>query len=311
MQLECRYIFSLPEGSELLVKRQQGDSPVEWRFDTGGGATVVVEVPARQANDTQGAPMKIAWSQAEGWEVWALPRFRVNVLTKNELERPDPQLLESIRSAVQEKSDPIAIDAASRFLRTARWRTEQFWLPERLTLSSAVSTVEYYLDGKRIPLGLINLQASVAPVETALSQSSGQTVRKDLASHAEPALYETLLLDAMLYRSLGDYRVALVLAAISLEAALSKLLRSHLTQRDVATQSQIDKFLDNTSNRLLCTVMLGLLDIGDRSFRERCRQVFELRNRVMHATKKSASLQEASDAIGAVRELVSLSQGDQ
>jgi hypothetical protein len=110
----------------------------------------------------------------------------------------------------------------------------------------------------------------------------------------------------MRYAREGDYRVALVLAAISLETALVRLLRRRLVQRRVATASQIDKFLEEMSNRLLSSVVLGLLRIGDTSLRERCRRVFDLRNQVVHGKRGAVRREEAGEAIATAGAIVEL-----
>lgn len=306
MNLTCHYTFNLPEGAELLVRRRHGEAPEELHFDIEPGIAVIVEVPARGAGD--GPPMIVSSNLAEGWEIWALSRIAVEVLTGHELEKPDPGPLKDIESVVREQSDPRAIDAASRFLRITRWRTEQFWLPEILGAHNAVFTVGFYLDRARIPYSSSQISVTLPADETALSESSTNSIRADLANNAKPALRETLLLDAMLYRSQGDNRIALVLAAISLEIALSNLIESLLTKRKVATPSQIRKFVEETSKRLLCTVVLSQLNIDGPEFRDLCRCVFETRNGVVHGKKKNVSKQEATDAIDAARQMARLLQ---
>jgi hypothetical protein len=297
MQLECRYTFHLPPGNRLLVRRSRGDSPEEWRFATDrSDVTVILEIPASESGGDQDAPLRIARNEHEGWEVWQLAWLKVYVLTEE--EHPWPQGLPDLQRDRQ--IDLLAEAAASGFLRAVRWRHEQYWLPDDLTLSTAGASVEYYQAGERIPHGRIQGTARVPAIETALSESSGQTIEEDLRKNRQATLPEVLLLDAMLYRRVRDYRVALMLAAFSLEMALIKLLKTRLGHDMVASKKDIER-LERVSNRFLSTVLLGLLHIGDGTFRQRCGKVFDLRNQVVHGKRESVTPEEAANAIDAAK----------
>jgi hypothetical protein len=247
----------------------------------------------------------VAWNEAERWEVWAIPHFKVYVLTEHEMGTDEDHPWRESLPGVQSQIDPLATAAASNFLRAVRWRTGQYWLPKHLTLSKARASVEFYQAGERVPYGRFELEARAPATETALSHSSRETVEEDLRNNRQATLPEVLLLDAMLYRSVRDYRVALMLGAISLETALITLLRRRLAERRVATASQIDKFLEETSNRLLSTVGLSLVGVGDDAFRDGSRKVFELRNDVIHGKRKSSpTQQEATSAIHAAKTML-------
>jgi hypothetical protein len=92
---------------------------------------------------------------------------------------------------------------------------------------------------------------------------------------------------------------AAIYAAIAVEVALVKRVRSELMSRSAGTSSQIGKAVDNTSNRLPCTVLLGLFGIGNQQVRDRIVALFEMRNAIAHGNRKRVSQDEASEVLEA------------
>jgi hypothetical protein len=113
----------------------------------------------------------------------------------------------------------------------------------------------------------------------------------------ELPLDRKLLVRAWEYFFTEDFRSALIYSATVMELVLTGILRKSLASRSVASDSQIDKFLELTSNRLLFTVILGLLEIGDRALRDGVAYVFELRNRLLHGKRKNVTRDEARAAL--------------
>ena len=85
-----------------------------------------------------------------------------------------------------------------------------------------------------------------------------------------------------------------------------KTVRKYYNLKDIATNSQIDKFLDNVSNRLLCTVILGSLDIGSQSLRDKIASVFDTRNGLIHGKRKKVTKEEAKMVIKDTEELLEI-----
>jgi hypothetical protein len=92
---------------------------------------------------------------------------------------------------------------------------------------------------------------------------------------------------------------AAIYSAIAVEVALVKRVRSELEGRSAGTPSQIGKAVDDTSNRLLCTVLLGLFGIGNQQLRDRIAALFEMRNAIAHGNRKRVSQDEATEALDA------------
>jgi hypothetical protein len=90
---------------------------------------------------------------------------------------------------------------------------------------------------------------------------------------------------------------AVIFAAIAVEVALGERVRLELKNRQAGTASQIGKVADDTSNRLLCTVLLGLFGVGDQQLRDKIAALFELRNKIAHGRKKWVSRDDASQAL--------------
>jgi hypothetical protein len=105
-----------------------------------------------------------------------------------------------------------------------------------------------------------------------------------------------------------DFSGAVIYAAISIEKAMTRLLRMELTARSVGTKSQIGKVIDDTSNRLLCTVLLGALDIGDSDLRNRLAEVFGVRNNLAHGDRAEATRDEAEYAIQAAESFLTIAE---
>ncbi|MGO9137234.1 MAG: hypothetical protein ACLQBC_06145 [Syntrophales bacterium] len=101
-----------------------------------------------------------------------------------------------------------------------------------------------------------------------------------------------------------DYRNCVIYAATVLELTIIKTLRRSFVSKSVASISRIDTFLDEVSNRLLCTVILGLIEIGNETLRENIASVFDLRNRLIHGKKKTVSKVEAQTALKVTEDLL-------
>jgi hypothetical protein len=94
-----------------------------------------------------------------------------------------------------------------------------------------------------------------------------------------------------------DYAGTVIYAALAIERALTGFLRAELSKVGAGTASQIDKVLEDTSNRLLCTVLLGVLGGADVALREQIVEVFNYRNSLAHGKRSGADRVEASHAL--------------
>ncbi len=120
----------------------------------------------------------------------------------------------------------------------------------------------------------------------------------------EIPLKSKLIVLAWEYLFREDYRNSVIYAATVLELEIIKTVRKYYNLKDVATNSQIDKFLDNVSNRLLCTVILGSLDIGSQALRDKIASVFDTRNGLIHGKRKKVAKEEAEMVIKYTEELL-------
>lgn len=305
MRLEARYSFHLPDDGGLLALRRDDESSV-LEFHDGDDVRIVLNLSRSHDGSFGRGPGVVAHDDAETWELWQLSRVEVRVLTEAEPERPDVDLIKDFWSRIQTVVDSRAVRAASKFLQIVRWRTGQFWLPDGVYVRPDDPSVSFYLDDVRVRYSVQHGTVSIATPDRALTADSSATIEDDLRHGRRPPLAEGLLLDSRMYRRRGDHRVALLLAAISIETAMISELRPRLEDARVATTSQIDKFLEEMSNRLLSTVVLGLLDIGDQAFREDCRSVLAKRNRLVHGKRFSASPAEADLAINSAQRMIDI-----
>jgi len=122
----------------------------------------------------------------------------------------------------------------------------------------------------------------------------------------EIPLDRKFIVQAWEYLFLEDYHNSIVSTAIVLEITISNTIRKHYLLNNIATTSAINKFLDNVSNRLLCTVTLGSLGIGDEELRNKIASIFDIRNGLIHGKRKRASRTEAEDALNCTEKLLDI-----
>ncbi len=113
-----------------------------------------------------------------------------------------------------------------------------------------------------------------------------------------------LLVKAWEYFFQEDYRSTIIYTATVIELVIKDIVTNHLTSKSVTNQSRIAKFADQTSNRLLSTVILGLLNIGNESLREGLSKVFEIRNEIVHHRRREVKRKEAVRALERAEELL-------
>lgn len=120
----------------------------------------------------------------------------------------------------------------------------------------------------------------------------------------EIPLNKKLIVLAWEYLFQEDYRNSVIYAATVLELTIISTLRKHYTKNSFGTSSQVDKFLDNVSNRLLCTVVLGALGIASQELRDKIASAFDIRNGLVHGKRKKVTKDEAINIIKYTEELL-------
>jgi len=79
-----------------------------------------------------------------------------------------------------------------------------------------------------------------------------------------------------------------------------------LKRNSVSKRALKCRFVDETSNRLLCTVILGMLGVGDAALRDRIAEVFNRRNSLAHGKRSGAGREEARDALDSAETLLTI-----
>lgn len=138
------------------------------------------------------------------------------------------------------------------------------------------------------------------------SSTDNELIAKEIENIVgnEIHLSSKLIVLAWEYLFKEDFRNSIIYTATVLELLIIKHIRNYYVAKDVATGSQIDKFLDNVSNRLLCTVTLGSLGVGDKALRDRVASIFDTRNGLVHGKRKLATKEEAEKAIKDSEDLI-------
>lgn len=235
-------------------------------------------------------------------KLWVADNFKIDI----EQEVAPTTSFDDLR----EQTEPIAKEYLNRLLRYCRVETEQFWID--LKQEIFCSRVFFVNQEGQKHTGPVHLTLRMLGFEKRLDDNSWKAITEDLVSDSQIPFYMEALLDAKLHRSTGDYRMAAVNAAMSIEVIinsyLKKTLRQKLIDRNRTTESQIDKFVGETSSRILITVGLGLLSGVERKVLEGCRDTMQLRHKILHGMKKSVSLQEVNNAIDSLEQLISASE---
>jgi hypothetical protein len=91
-----------------------------------------------------------------------------------------------------------------------------------------------------------------------------------------------------------------------LQILTSVTLLLTFTSKSVASKKQIGKFIADVSNRLLCTVILGLLKIGYDNLRRNIAKIFDIINGLVHGERKDVSEEEARNALSYTEDLLAL-----
>ena len=196
-----------------------------------------------------------------------------------------------------------AFNAASRFIdayRSIKYRVKrgsQDWKERKLLLIPEIADAEFrtYLfyqlqSSEKTFVGCFSegRMTISSSTDNAFIRQQMQDVVRD-----EIPLNSKLIVKAWEYLFQEDYRNSVIYAATVIELTIIKTLRKSLIAKSVASDSRIDTFLDDVSNRLLCTVMLGLISIGNEELREKIASVFDIRNGLVHGKRKKVSRAEA------------------
>lgn len=298
MNITCRYTFWIPSDEGLLVSRGPGgDDLIVVSADR---VRVEITIPAEKKDDA-----RVVARDARGTETWELQHFAVVVDTDIEIDDADVASIKKVEPVLAQDVHPVALKHASQFLAMTRWVTGQFWLPDGVHMRHY--SIQYFADGGRVPTSSTALEGRVPAAELALDGQAVKQIENSLVTGVEIPLRDILLLDARSYRRMRDARVSYILAAMSLENSITTLIRRKLSEAKVASDSRVDRFIRDVSNRLLSTLVLGLLNVGDDAFRDNCAEVFRLRNELVHAKRRRPpSPEELNRAIASAEQALEL-----
>ncbi len=227
-----------------------------------------------------------------------------------DLSVPEHQQGENLAGKIDNLIEPfiaVAFRASTRFVdayRTAKyeqmrrseeWKSGMVSLVPEMTEAEFRSYLFYSLKGlERTFVGHFSagqMRTSSSVDTTIIAQNVHGIVENEVPLNSK------LIVLAWEYLFREDYRNSIIYSATVLELTIIKVIRRIYASNNAATTSQVDKFLDNTSNRLLCTVVLGSLGIGDEALRNSIASVFDIRNGLVHGKKKKASKDEAESVI--------------
>ncbi len=95
----------------------------------------------------------------------------------------------------------------------------------------------------------------------------------------------------------GGFRSAVVEAAMVIELSLADICSKRLLDAHIASENRINRFIEDTSKRLLVTVVGGLLGIESEEWREGVAATLDIHHALVHGKKRYASYNEAQSAV--------------
>ncbi len=221
----------------------------------------------------------------------------------------------SIANGVAGPFIDVAFKALSRFIDgyrdvkylaqrdSAKWRKQETLLIPPLTERQFTTYLFYVLEtGGRTFVGSFSNGRII--VSTPLDANGKEKLQETI--QGEPPLDRKLIVRAWEYFFEEDFRSAVIYSATVIELSVARAIRKNFTLRSVGSSSQIDKFIEETSNRLLCTVILGVLGIGEHLLRDGLADIFEIRNGLIHGRRRSVSREDAEAALDRTEKLLTL-----
>ena len=191
----------------------------------------------------------------------------------------------------------------STYRKSKEWEKKEIALVPRITENEFKTFLFYTLSmGKKTFVGCFSEGQSTvggpftADMKTMLQKSMNNSI----------PLYRRLIVRTWEYYFQEDFRSTVIYSATIIEIILAKIIRKSLMSRTYGTNSQIDKFINDTSNRLLSTVVLGMLGIGDKTLRNNLADIFEIRNGLVHGKKKNVSRADAKNALSYTEQSITL-----
>ena len=186
---------------------------------------------------------------------------------------------------------------------SAQWRKQETLLVPQMTERQFTTYLFYVLEtGGRTFIGSFSFGRTImsTPLDANIKEKLQETIQR------ESPLDRKLILKAWEYLFQEYFRSAVIYSATVIELAVARIIRKSFISRSVGSTSQIDKFIEETSNRLLCTVILGLLGIGDDLLRDGLAEIFEIRNGLIHGVRRSVSREDAETALDRTEKLLTL-----
>lgn len=213
----------------------------------------------------------------------------------------------------------VALTAISKFINSfncmkhvstrskSEWRSQRTYLIPDMSEAEFKTYLFYKIEGNdQACLGCISIGRTIIAIE--LDEQRDKLLR-EILQKGVPFTRQLLLKSWDLFFE-EDYGSAIVYAATIAELAISEIIRNRYTSRNIASKTQIDTFLDDTSNRLLCTVILGSLNVGDPGLRESLRDLFVVRNGIVHGKSKTAKKIDAEKALESVEAILKIMEGE-
>lgn len=231
-------------------------------------------------------------------KLWAADMIEIEV----ELEEREGKSIDELGRSLE----PEVRHYLFSFLKYCRTETGQFWIDPGQQIE--VWYLKYTDENERersLPHAVLRTRGS----RHTLTDESWNAMRRDIKMCRKVSFNREALLDSKLYMSNGDYRMAVVVAAVGMEAILKGYVRRKLKQELVDTkvlrQKQVDNFVEDISRKSLLFIGLAHYHPDKSQLFDGCVKTLRLRDSLVHPQARSASLEEASTAVKCLEELIS------
>jgi hypothetical protein len=208
-----------------------------------------------------------------------------------------------------DEPESVARIALHGFLNAVRRRTGRYLIdPNGARDSYSVACIDGSGHAKTIP-GMITLR--VYSDRDQLNPSVWASVAQDCRDGRRTPLYLELLLDARLYSTRDEFRMATLTAGISLEVLVNGILRALLARMTGAAKDltgplppRAERFAKNVTAASAFQLLASLVPTIPEDTVKACIACRETRDQIVHGTLSDVGRDKASAALSAVKALL-------
>ncbi len=153
----------------------------------------------------------------------------------------------------------------------------------------------------------IGLAGGIKPIDPLLNHRISNQLEEDLANKKDIPFWTELILNAQQYLYQTDYRHSILESVTALELVTSDFIRKICDLRKVSS-SDANEYIRNyglTGNiKVTLKLLLGDAELPEEKIFEKCKGSINIRNGIVHKGRKTATDNEAKDALEYSQKLI-------